>query len=186
MQSKYIKIAIAVIILLILIFVFVFINKSTKENSDDIVATSTPNNDRVPFNTVNNNYSYVPEPNTNTTAYEAYEKNSEDTAYKDIKKILSNWEITKDPKMLKEALALSAGADNESRLEPWRLFISKDSKELMKIINSSSNMKETSKDVYTIFEWYIYLSGEYENISPQKKQEILGQYTQLKNYLGIK
>jgi hypothetical protein len=113
--------------------------------------------------------------------------NQEGKIVENIKKEFSNWEITKDQKTLENLIDLSGGADNEALYEPWiKFFVDGNSNELLKIINTSTDKKNVTQKVYYIFEWFIYGSGEQENLSPTKKQVILNQYNQLKKDLGIK
>ena len=163
------------------------VNPEVLENTQ----TSTIDTRRVNFNTQNPSSSILdsatssPESsNISSTTPEInpldYIETAEAKISQKIKKLLSDWSIIKDKNLLIEGLKLSEGADNESILEAWTDFMKKDSIELLKLTNTSSNIKKTKNDVRLIFEWFINLSGEYEKLSSGKRIEIKNQYNQLK------
>jgi hypothetical protein len=106
--------------------------------------------------------------------------NKEDVVGQDIRKKLSNWELTRDENKLREALALTSKTNNEVVLSSWVDFMKKNSSELIKILSKSTDINKTKTDIYQIFDWFITMSGEYDALSTSKKQEIKTQYQKLK------
>ncbi len=192
LNPKFIKIIIVTVIVLVLIFTFLFIKNNNigadPENTNS-TSTLTGNSGRPVLNTnlgSNSNtstdndstggigeYTNVDPNDYNNTSPESVLKNK-------IEKILSNWNITKDPNLLKEALVLSEGLDNEVVFEAWIPFMKTDSSELVKLISTSANTQKTKATVRGIFEWYMELSGEYQKLTNGKKQQLTNQYNQLK------
>ncbi len=188
LNTKFIRIIIIILISFLIIFSYFYVNnkKQTQLNIEVSTSTQTVISDRVVFGK-NETLGDKKLDDTSTLLKNnldvnvvSYKDGVEDVEYNNLNKILFNWEITKNPELLSQALSLSESADNEVLLEAWRPFISKNSSELIKIINTSSDIKKTKANVYLIFQWYVELSGEYENLSSAKKQEITKQYNQLK------
>lgn len=180
-MNKNIKIIIILItLILISIIVFILLNKKNKSVNIDTVATEQEN-------TVENRNTFNTNKTTQTNKDIVVQQNivegdkgEEDYIYKNIQKNIFNWNITKDPELLKKSITLSENASNETILESWRSFMTSNSSELIKLVNTSSNSIEDKETVRLIFEWYINLSGEYEKLSASKKAEISNQYKLLK------
>jgi hypothetical protein len=192
LNTKFIKIIIAIVIVLVLIFTFIFIKNNNigvgSENTNS-TSTLTGSNGRPVLNTnLGNNPDTSTSSNsigevdeyTNVDPNDYNNTNPESVLKKKIEKILSNWSITKDPNLLREALVLSEGLDNEVVFEAWVPFMKTDSSELVKLITTSTNTQKTKATIRGIFEWYIELSGEYEKLTIGKKQQVTNQYNQLK------
>lgn len=191
LNSKFIKIIVVIVIILILAFTFLFVRKNNQaivsENTNS-TSTLTADNGRPVLNTNFSNNSATTTENTtvsennytNVNPADYAGSGPEDILRKKIEKILFNWGVTKDEKSLRDAIALSENADNEAVLSAWISFMKTDSAELVKIINTSTDIKRTKNTVSTIFQWFIELSGEYEKLSPAKKQQLTNQYNQLK------
>jgi uncharacterized protein YxeA len=179
LNTKFIKIIITILITMVVVFAFIFIQKSQTPAKGGVGTESPTIENRVIFNTnsTSSSVSTQPEKNVNITEYR---EGGEDVRYNQINKILLNWNITKEPELLRQALILSRSADNEAILESWRPFMSKNSSDLIKTIDTSTDMEQARKDIYLIFQWYIELSGEYQTLTPSKKTEIQKQYNQLK------
>jgi len=187
-NTKYIKITISVITILVIVFAVLFINNNNKTLNTNNNETNEPtdNVNRPIFDTKVNNFSTTTtQDNIIDSTTEDYTNTEgqigqEDVISRQIKQKLFNWNITKDIELLKESIKLTEGADNEVVLGAWRDFMSKNSTELIKVVNTSSDGIKTKETVKLILEWYIDLSGDYEKLSSVKKQEISNQYKQLK------
>lgn len=191
---KFIKITIIILSITVFLFgIFYIQSKNNAKNQENIKTdvniqeNSIQNRTvfRTNTNTLSTNNTIINSESESTTSEELlinieYTEGVEELENIKIKKLLFDWEITKDSELLKQALVLSKSTDNETVLEAWRPFMSKNSAELVKIIYKSNKIEETKKDIYSIFEWYIELSGEFETLTNAKKQEILKQYNQLK------
>jgi hypothetical protein len=193
LNSKFIKIAAILLIVFIITIFFVFFTNSpkssdnqnnTEETTAGIEKSRLPLNTKTSSNTSQDINQYNPE-----TDIQDKEKNvdlldntitKEEQIKNTIEKRLRDWKITKDENLLRGALTLSENADNEAILSAWTSFMSTDSGELLKIIDSSVDAKRTKGNIGLIFEWYIELSGEYEKLSGAKKQQLTNQYNQLK------
>lgn len=190
LNTKFIKIIIIILTILILSAGFVFIQKNKTKNTvtetnQDTAATEN----RVIFNTKNTNNvvetDYSTSSGTSTpleqkTNVVEYQQGPEDLQYTKTSKLLFDWNTTKDPEILKIVLKSTESADNETLLEAWRPFMSKNSAELIKLIDTSSDIKQTKTNIRLVFEWYIELSGDFEKLSSAKRQEIMRQYQLLK------
>lgn len=182
MRNKIIIISILVILILGIVYMFYINNKknSAKQDNQNTESNTSLNTERPGFNT----NTQTQKPITNSFPPP---DNTEINKYNDINNSFSDWKITKDQETLKKLIDLSGGSDNETFYEPWiEFFVSNNSNELMKIVNTSNDKKNTSQKVFYIYEWFIYGSGEYENISAGKKQVIFSEFNQLKKILGIK
>lgn len=183
-NTKFLKIIIAIIVILILVFLVLVIGKNKgAEDLKDIPSNTDEVTNRPVFqtNTSSNSTStndYIP--NDTSDYMNETGRGPEDVLNKKISKILFDWTITRDENSLREALALSENADNEAILEAWVPFMQKDSAELLKLINTSSDGKRTKAGISVLFQWYINLSGDYEKLSTAKRQQITNQYNQLK------
>lgn len=190
-NSKFIKIIIAITLIPVAVFVFIYIQNKAKTKT----TTDTPNtestikiNDRTTLNTNTDPKQSVQENSSSaTTSTESINTsipddspNKEDLISQDIQKKLSDWALTKDENKLREALTLTSKTNNEVILNAWVDFMKKDSSELIKILNSSSDIIKTKADMYEIFDWFINMSGEYDALPSSKKQEIKTQYQKLK------
>lgn len=191
---KFTKITIIIISIVITILGVVFIlninNKDQESLSDTDInieknsagnrTVFNTNTKEIPVNGTENNSEVVATENKTEVNTVEYKEGFEEIENNKINKILFDWNTTKDPELLKQAVFMSRSADNETILESWRLFMSSNSSELIKTIYRSDNIQQTKNDVLLIFQWYIELSGEFEKLSNTKKQEILKQYNQLK------
>ena len=194
LNIKFTKIIIIILTILILSAGFIFIQKNkTKNTITETNQDTAVTENRVIFKTKNTNtvietdYSTSSETlngtstpleqKTNTVEYPPSE---DDLQHIKTSKLLFDWNTTKDIEVLKTVLKNTEGADNEALLEVWRPFMSKNSAELIKLIETSSNIKQTKTNIRLIFEWYIELSGDFEKLSATKKQEIMRQYQLLK------
>jgi hypothetical protein len=147
---------------------------------------NTKNNNNNNEDTTGNYYTIsTSTQNTNTEKIDNT-INIEENKLQNIEKNLFNWELTKDNTFLTEALKLTENTDNEAFVDKWSVFMSKNSSELIKIIDSSEDIKKTSTTVYSIFDWYINFNIEYGKLPNTKRQEINRQYQQLKTSLNIK
>ncbi len=186
---KLIKITIYIIITLLIIYLLLIYinNKKLKTNIDtknqNTVVESNENIFPVDKKGFNNTSSSTNKYDANKDEINNINQKNiielESIKNKNIKDLLTNWEITRDEELLKEALNISKSIDNEFALASWINFLSNNSKELLYISNKSLNKKEDTEYIITIFEWYIDLSGEYELLNQSKKQELLNQLKQL-------
>jgi flagellar basal body-associated protein FliL len=200
MNIKYIKIIIIILIILAIVFGFIIINNNNnkKNVTNNNTETSISNNGnsretlKTNTNTKNNeefiNNYYTISTSTQNTNNEKIDDvvSLEKTKLQNIEKNLFNWELTKDVAFLKEALKLTEDSDNEAFVDKWSIFMSKNSSELIKMVDSSTDIKKNSMTAYLIFDWYINLNVEYKKLSNTKRQEINRQYQQLKTFLNIK
>ena len=190
LNSKFIKIIIAITVVLLAIIIFLYIrnNNTTTETVGDIPVQVGSDgrpvlNTGTSTNTNNSGQQTNPDTsvsNANISPNDFAGNGPEDMTKKKIEKILFNWNITKDENSLREAVVLSENIDNEIIFEAWIPFMGMNSAELVKIINTSTDIQKTKSTIRGIFEWYIELSGEYEKLSSAKKQQLTNQYNQLK------
>jgi exopolysaccharide biosynthesis protein len=190
LNIKFIKIIIIILIILILPIGFIFIQKNkTKKTVTETNQDATTMENRVIFKTKNTNNvvetdystsSEISTPLEQKTNVVEYQQGPDDLLYTKTSKLLFDWNTTKDPEILKTVLKNTEGADNEGLLEVWRPFMQKNSSELIKIIDTSPNIKQTKSNIRLIFEWYIDLSGDFEKLSSVKKQELMRQYQLVK------
>lgn len=182
----------AIAIVLVLAFAYLFIrrnNNPTTTETIDGVPVQVGSDGRPILNTSTstntNNGGQQTNPDTsvsnaNISPNDFASNNPEDITKKKIENILFNWNITKDESSLREAITLSEDIDNEIIFEAWIPFMGTNSAELIKLVNTSTNIQKTKVTIKGIFEWYVELSGEYEKLSSAKKQQITNQYNQLK------
>lgn len=167
--------------ILILIGGFIYLFRENKVTPQDTIATDATqkpsildvvlNRDNISTTTVQ-----IPENTIPSTI------DTETTSYQKIKVGIDKWVIEKDPQLLIEPINLSNGTSNEFLLEPWKPVISENSTELMVSITSSTFTPKQIASFYTIFDWYVKMSGEYEKLSPEKKLEISKYYLLLRSY----
>ena len=185
-NTKIITISIIVIILLI-VFIFIF-NKKTKQpvDSNNSNITDTQNTlNKYNESNINNTGGYSNTFNQQNTNIQEVE-NIELKLVNSMNKNLSEWLITKDQTLLIKTIDISAEASNEALYEPWIDFLKKNnSNELVKLVYTQSDKKSFAKKTYFIFQWVIEGSGEFENFTSSKKQELKTNYQILKKEAGI-
>ncbi len=179
-NTKYIKIVSIIITTFLLIFIVLYINNRNIKNNTPVNTINNQQNKDYSRNNLNTKTSTTTVEVRDFTNMSEGVPGKEEEINKKIKQNLQDWEITKDKKLLEDSLKLTLNTDNEAVLEAWVNFIPKNSSELIKIIDTSTNKLEVEKTVKLILDWYINLSGNYDKLSPTQKSTISNQYKQLK------
>lgn len=104
----------------------------------------------------------------------------------DINKNILQWSQSKNNQYLEDALILTfKNRDNETSFEPWAEQVQKNSSQILLLLSKDSSI-ETLTSAYTIYEWFIQLSGQYEKLIPEKKQSISRDFMQIQIYINSK
>lgn len=180
MNTKYIKITILILIIIIISSVLIIYIKN-KDKNTEIINTTRDQEQNINTNILKDRVNSTSSVKINDYSETSKTVEGDDVDLrKKIKENLENWQITKDKKLLEDSLNLTKGTDNESVLDAWSDFIPKNTNELMLLIDTSINKKETEQTIKLILDWYINLSGNYEKLSNQQKLFISNQYKLLK------
>ena len=98
-----------------------------------------------------------------------------------VTKIEKNIESRDINKIKDSILIVEQNADNESFFEIWRNYLLTNSDTLLTIAKEGD--QKLTKGVYFIFEWYIYLSGEFDKLDMNKKETLNKQFLEIKSLL---
>ena len=173
------KILIGLLLLALIIFIIYFLRQ--EKNITQNPVSPQENSIQAQRNTVKGQQEDVPlKKSASAPIYD------ETILLEDIKKNISQWSESKNVEYLKNALLITyKNINNETSFEPWLQEIQNNSSQITLSLNKDSSI-ETLTSAYTIYEWFIQLSGQYEKLSPEKKQSISRDFMQIQIYINNK
>jgi uncharacterized membrane protein len=192
-NKKIMWIVIILLLLVVIVNVSFYLFKNNKIISETIKKEGTEENNKVETNTKVSPNKSKDQPQQPTTTQDKTKQNLQTNNINEINEVetgrkiqtkLNEWDKNKNKSFLKEALKITGSPNNEAILNPWGPLVKTNSSAIFELTKEAT--KEELLTIFFIFEWFVEGSGDFENISIDKKIEIKNQYFDIKRLLERK